>query len=63
MNVSTYKYTLKYEEPIACKTRNKKSRDITWFNPTYNEAVTTDVGKRFLGLIDNHFLKTPSADS
>ena len=35
----------------------KKSRDITWFNPPYNAAVVTDVGKQFLKLIDKHFTK------
>ena len=58
LNDSGYKYTLKYEEPTARRPRNRKSRDITWFNPPYNEAVTTDVGRRFLGLIDKHFPKT-----
>lgn len=34
-----------------------KSRQITWFNPPFNAAVTTDIGKQFLKLLDKHFHK------
>ena len=61
LNESGYKHTLAYEEHApAANGRSrgrKKSRDITWFNPPYNAAVVTDVGKQFLKLIDKHFTK------
>ena len=58
LNESGYKYTLTYEEPVAPTSRNKKkSRQVTWFNPPFNAAVTTDIGKQFLKLVDKHFHK------
>ena len=58
LNESGYKHTLTYEEPVATASRNKKkSRQITWFNPPFNAAVTTDIGKQFLKLVDKHFHK------
>ena len=37
--------------------RNRK-RKITWYNPPFNKAVTTNLGKAFLALIDKHFPNT-----
>ena len=36
------------------KSRTRK-RKIIWFNPPFNKAVTTNIGKEFLKLIDKHF--------
>ena len=33
-------------------------RNIIWFNPPFNKNVTTNVAKRFLNLIDQHFPKS-----
>ena len=35
----------------------KRKRHIIWYNPPYNQAVSTNIGKRFLELIDKHFPK------
>ena len=37
-----------------CKSKNRK-RNITWFNPPFSANVSTNVGKKFLTLIDKHF--------
>ena len=43
------------------KTNNRKrKRNVLWYNPPFNAAVTTNIGKRFLDLIDKHFPKTRS---
>ena len=34
-----------------------RRRNITWFNPPYSRNVTTNIGRRFLSLIDKHFPK------
>ena len=34
--------------------KNRK-RKITWFNPPFCKSVKTNIGKRFLDLIDKHF--------
>ena len=30
-------------------------RNIKWFNPPFSQTVSTNVGKRFLNLLDKHF--------
>ena len=56
---SGYEYTLTYKDtaPDAPRTRRKRQRNITWFNPPYSQNVETKVGKCFLSLIDQHFPK------
>ena len=46
-------YEIKKSTGIA-KTRNRK-RNIIWFNPPYSKNVSTNVGKKFLTLIEKHF--------
>ena len=36
------------------KTRQRK-REITWYNPPFNLACTTNIGREFLRLLDTHF--------
>ena len=58
---SGHKYKLKYTnpptEPTRTNNKDKKKRDIVWFNPPYNASVKTNIGKQFLQLIDKHFPK------
>ena len=37
--------------------KRKRRRKIIWYNPPYNKAVATNIGKRFLNLIDKEFPK------
>ena len=37
--------------------KKKRKRDIIWFNPPYNSEVSTNIGRKFLELIDYHFPK------
>ena len=40
------------------RSRNKnRGRNIVWFNPPYSCNVATNIGKRFLLLLDKHFPK------
>ena len=36
----------------------KKKRKIVWFNPRYNQNVSTNIAKIFLKLVDKHFPRT-----
>ena len=54
---SGYSHKLEFVTPTAKKKRSR-CRDILWFNPPYNMAVTTNIGASFLRLIDQHFPKT-----
>ena len=48
-----HSHVLKYnpDEPR----RRQRNRKITWFNPPYSKTVATNVGKKFLQLLDKHF--------
>ena len=59
---SGYEYVLKYKSKpqannngeTSNKKRNRK-RNISWFNPPNSENVATNVGQKFLGIIDKCF--------
>ena len=61
LDKSGHKHTLTYKEEVNTNSQSKqtnkkkKKRHIVWFNPPYNKAVKTNIGKRFLALIDKHF--------
>ena len=48
---------LTFKKPAEKQSRTR-SHKIIWFNPPFNESVTTNVAKRFLNLVDRHFMKT-----
>lgn len=59
LNNSGYDYKLKY-----CPNRNdtndtnkgrKRHRNVSWFNPPFSTNVATNVGKKFLSLLDKCF--------
>ncbi|MCG8430904.1 MAG: hypothetical protein MJA29_07015, partial [Candidatus Omnitrophica bacterium] len=57
-----YDHNLVYEEqtpaePQQTKKKKNRKRQIIWYNPPFNSAVTTNIGRRFLSLIDKHFPK------
>ena len=39
---------------------NKRSRNITWFNPPYSANVVTSIGAKFLKILDTCFPTTHS---
>ena len=45
---------MKYTEPQRKQKRQRK-RNVIWFNPPYNQNVTTNVARNFLALVDKHF--------
>ena len=51
---SGFQHRLKYIPPKRTIQRNRK-RKVIWFNPPYCKSVKTNVGRRFLKLIDKHF--------
>ena len=55
-----YKYRLKYNPECATAKpkKQKRKRNILWFNPPYCSTVKTNVGGKFLKLITKHFPKT-----
>lgn len=59
---SGYQHKLEYDNTAKSTTTDEKkkknrNRKITWYNPPYCAAVTTNIGRQFLNLIDTHFPK------
>ena len=44
-----------YTDKKDIKQKRSHSRYIIWFNPSFNNNVSTNVTKRFWNLIDQHF--------
>ena len=67
MHNSGHRHNLVYEEETEKEKEDKdikklvekvRKRNVVWFNPPYNAEVKTNVGKKFLQLIDKHFPPT-----
>ena len=50
--------SLIYTDKKDVKQKRNRSRNIIWFNPPFNKNVSTNVAKRFLNLLDQHFPKS-----
>ena len=50
--------SLTYTDKKDMKRKRNCSCNIIWSNPLFNKSVYTNVGKRFLNLIDEHFPKS-----
>merc|ERR1712155_155767 len=54
-----YRHQLVYHEPDPDQppsaSRRTRSRKVTWFNPPFSQSISTNVGKKFLDLIDSCF--------
>ena len=54
---SGFKADFYYTKNQRQKSKNR-SPNITWFNPPYNNALSTNIAKPFLRLINRHFPKS-----
>ena len=52
-----YNYTLHYEPSTNTRRRNRPRNNILWHNPPFSKNVSTNIGHRFLSLVDKHFHK------
>ena len=57
LNESGYNFTLQYEPKAPNKRKNRKRNNILWYNPPFSKNVSTNIGHRFLALVDKHFPK------
>ena len=58
LSESGYQTRLVYEEGNRNTPRNRKQRrrrNVTWFNPPFSCNVSKNIGRRFLNLVDKHF--------
>ena len=51
-------YTDKNQQTSQAKQKRTRTRKVIWFNPPFSQNVKTNVGARFLCLIDKHFKGT-----
>ena len=51
---SGFQHDLKFE-PQREKRRRNRNRKVIWYNPPFSSHVKTDIGRKFLKLIDKHF--------
>ena len=60
LNSAGYTENLIYKKENKTVTPRKKqrSRSIIWFNPPFSDSVKTNVGGKFLALVDKHFKKS-----
>ena len=49
--------SLIYTDKKDIKQKRNRSRNIIWFDTPFNKNLSTNVAKRFLNLIDQHFPK------
>ncbi len=52
---SGYHYTLEYKPATTTNRRNRQRNNILWYNPPYSKNVSTNIGHKFLTLVDKHF--------
>ena len=56
---SGYDYNIEYKEKgHDNKNKRTRSRQVLWFNPPYSCHVKTDLGRKFLKIIDKIFKKS-----
>ena len=51
-----YKPQLEYRNDSA-KTKRKRKRNVTWFNPPFCASVKTNIAREFLKMVAKHFTK------
>ena len=56
LDESGYHYTLQYEPTKASKRKNRQRNNILWYNPLFSKNTSTNIGHKFLALVDKHFL-------
>ena len=54
-----HNHKLVWEEPDPAAppttTRRSRTRKVTWFNPPYSQSISTNIGAKFLQLVDSCF--------
>ena len=59
LDESGYNHELKHEPQQRQQTHKKnRKRNITWYNPPWNSNMKTNLGRKFLNVVDKCFTKT-----
>ena len=54
---SGYDHKLTYNPQPTPRTKRKRKRDITWYNPPFDSNVKTNLDRKFLRIVDKCFQK------
>ena len=57
LDESGYSYKLTYKPQPAQKHNKNRQRRVIWYNPPWNSNVKTNLGRRFLNIVDRCFPK------
>ena len=57
LDESAYYYTLQYEPAKTSKRKNRQRNYIFWYHPPFSKNTSTNIGHKFLALVDKHFPK------
>ena len=57
LDESGYNYTLTYKLRTPNRQRKRQRDNILWYNPPFSKNVSTNIGHKFLNLVDKHFPK------
>ena len=57
LDESGYNYILIYEPRRPNRQRKRQRDNILWYNPPFSKNVSTNIGHKFLNLVDKHFPK------
>ena len=57
LDESGYHYTLQYEPAKTSKRKYRRRNNILWYNPLFSKNTSTNIGQKFLALVDKHFPK------
>ena len=56
LDMAGYNHQLVYTEPPPPRTSGRtRTRNVTWFNPPFSQSISTNVGQKFLNLLDTCF--------
>lgn len=55
---SGYDHKLTYNPDPAPRNKRKRKRDITWYNPPFDSNVKTNLGRKFLHIVEKCFQKS-----
>ena len=55
MFIVRYKHTLIFDPNASTNKKRKRAKKVIYFNPPYSTNVNTNIGRKFLGLLDKHF--------
>ena len=56
LRTASYNSNLQYTKKPTIRKRTRK-KNVVWFNPPWNDEVSTNIAKRFLAMVDRHFPK------